>query len=153
MKKTYNVYSKNLLNFSVVFFFTLFFLGMSSSVSAQQAPSTAFAGSSVDADYSIVLKAEIGVTTERAVEILEKEFNDVREESRTNLTPVQEAENGARWVFLEKTMMHIGSGLDLKSALQMGQGELTLQVARYTQQVQSVVSADAIAREYVALLK
>ena len=60
MKKTYNVCSKvHALKFlSVMFFFTLFFLGMSSSVSAQSySTSRASAGTSVDADFSITLKA------------------------------------------------------------------------------------------------
>ncbi len=154
MKKTYNVYSKNLLNFSVIFFFTLFFLGMSSSVSAQLALSRAAAGSSVDADYSITSKATIGVSDEQALEILESELVDVREETTQTLSSAEEAENGARWIFLVTAIKNINDkDVDTKTAMQMAHREIALQAARYTTQIQTLINADGIVREYMERLK
>jgi hypothetical protein len=155
MKKTYNVYSKNALRIlSASFFFTLFFLGMSSTVSAQFAPSAAAAGATADADFSITLKAQIGVSDELAIQILMEEFQDVREESREDLTPTQEAENSARWTFLENTLVMVdGKGMDLKGSLIIAHQEMARQVSNYQDHIRTIVDADGIVREYVERLK
>ena len=155
MKKTYNVISRNSLKFSVMFFFTLFFLGMSSSASAQFATSSASAGNAVDADYSITQKAQIGVTDEVALEILETEMIDVREEAlRDDLTNQQEAENSARNEFLQKTLDSFkNKNLDLKTSLVIGQQAMELLVTNYNAGMQNLVDTEGIAREYVNRLK
>lgn len=157
MKKTYNVCSKSpaLKFLSVMFFFTLFFLGMSSSVSAQAvATSRASAGSSVDADYSISQKAQIGVTDEVALEILESELKDVREESIKDLSPADEAENSARMTFLVEAVKSLTvRNTSVNAALQAGHSALALQVANYQPQIRTLVDGDGIVREYVQRLK
>lgn len=138
-----------------MFFFTLFFLGMSSSVSAQvYSSSRANAGASVDADYSITLKAQIGVSDELALEILESELQDVREESRNDLSPAEEAENVSRMTFLKQAWMAMTSrNADAKTALQIGQSAMVAQISKYQAQIQTLIDGDGIAREYVARLK
>lgn len=155
MKKTYNVISRNSLKFSVMFFFTLFFLGMSNSASAQYATSASNAGNMVDADFSITQKAQIGVTEEVALEILETELLDVRQEGqRDDLTVQQEAEISARIEFLIKTLDAFkNKDFDLKNSLVLGQQSMVLMIARYNTSMQQLVDSEGIAREYVDRLK
>jgi len=156
MKKTYNVYSKKhgLKFLSVMFFFTLFFFGMSSSATAQLATSRAAAGSAVEADYSITMKAQLGVTDEVAVEILESELIDIRKDLLEELAPVEEAGASARLTFLLTSLKGIkDKNLPVKDALVMGHQETAKQVSNYATQVQNIVSADDIALEYVQRLK
>lgn len=155
MKKTYNVYSRNSLKLlSVTFFFTLFFLGMSSSASAQYATSRT-AGAVSNADFSITLKAQIGVTDELAMQILEAEMEDVREEARdNNLTPAQEAENSARAAFLSTALSAVNDKkFGIKDALFQGQQELERMVSNFNSQIRTIVDSEGIAREYVNRLK
>ncbi|MGA0257393.1 MAG: hypothetical protein ACO3MG_06105 [Saprospiraceae bacterium] len=156
MKKTYNVCSKShgLKFLSVMFFFTLFFFGMSSSATAQLATSRAAAGSAVEADYSITMKAQIGVTVEVAVEILESEFQDIRKDLTKDLAPMEEAGVSAHHRFLSVALEAINfKNVAVKDALIMAHMETAKQVANYNTQAQNIVSADAIAREYVERLK
>ena len=155
MKKTYNVISRNSLKFSVMFFFTLFFLGMSNSASAQYATSASNAGNMVDADFSITQKAQIGVTEEVALEILETELLDVRQEGqRDDLTVQQEAEISARMEFLIKTLDAFkNKDFDIKNSLVVGQQSMALMVARYNTNMQQLVDSEGIVREYVGRLK
>jgi uncharacterized protein involved in exopolysaccharide biosynthesis len=159
MKKTYNVYStkmtlKSYKALSVSFIFALFFLGMSSNVNAQLATSRANAGTAVDADYSITLKAELTVSDEDAMTILETELNDVRAELQNVSIPTQEAKLGSKFTFLTKTISAINDrGSDLRTALHYGQSEMALQIARYNSSTQLVVGGDSIVRSIVERLK
>ncbi len=155
MKKTYNVISRNIVKFSAMFCFTLFFLGMSSSASAQLATSRAAAGSMADFDYSITQKATIGVSDEVALEILGAELEDVREESQsTNLTPQEEAETSARLTFLSTAIQSYNDrGLELQPSLVAGHKQMASQVSRYADHIQQVVDFQGIVREYVERLK
>lgn len=159
MKKTYNVYStkmtlKSLKALSVSFIFALFFLGMSSNVNAQLALSSASAGSSVEADYSITLKADIAISSEAAMTILETELNDVRAELQKASIPTQEAKLGSKFTFLTKTISAITDrDADLRTALHYGQAEMSLQIARFDAPTQAVVDGDSIVRSVVERLK
>lgn len=154
MKKTYNVISKNVLKFSVMFCFTLFFLGMSSSVSAQLASSRASAGSAADVDLSLTQKAQIGVSEEIALEILETEMLDARNDAKRDLTPQQEAENSARLTFLGTVLnSYNDKNMELVPALVSGHLSMMNQAAQFSNQIQQVVDFEGIVREYVDRLK
>ena len=154
MKKTYNVISRKGVVLSATFFFTLFFLGMSSTATAQIALSRAEAGTAVDADLSISQKAEISVSDETAMEIFTLELEKEREKRDTQMSPAQEAENEARIAFLMKAMMTLESGKsDLRSSVVKGHLEMALLIARYDSQIQPLVDGDGIVSEYVGRLK
>ncbi|MBT8234124.1 MAG: hypothetical protein HKO66_07270 [Saprospiraceae bacterium] len=160
MKKTYNVYStkialRGLKALSVSFIFALFFLGMSTDATAQLSTSRAEAGTAADANYSITLKAEVSVSEEEAAQILESELRDVRRElQNTDIDPIDEAKNTARFTFLKTTIdALVEKDDDVNTALYKGQSAMALQVARYTDSTQNLIDSEGIVAGYVGRLK
>jgi hypothetical protein len=156
MKKTYNVISRKnaLSSVTVVFFFALFFLGMSSSATAQLATSRANAGIATEVDHSITLKAEVNKADEVVLQIFKAELNKVREEAISDLLPTEETEVTARLAFLTTAV----SAMEEKSAtvhnaLFMAQNAMAMHINGYKQTYQDLLDQDGIVREYVSKLK
>jgi|GEM_PF-724208 len=159
MKKTYNVYStkmalKSFKALSVSFIFALFFLGMSSNVNAQLATSRADLGNAVDADYSITQKAEVSLTDEAAMTILEAELQNSRIAARDAADPVEEARFSARRTFLAKAILEMTTkDASINEALFRGHAEMAMQISRFNTSTQDRVKADDIAKDVVERLK
>jgi len=159
MKKAYNVYStkmtlKSYKALSVSFIFALFFLGMSSNVNAQLATSRADVGNAVDADYSITQKANVSLTDEAAMTILEAELQNSRLGARDATDQVEEARFSARTTFLDKTIMEMTfRDATINEALFRGHAAMAMQISRYSDSTQVRVKADDIAKDVVERLK
>ena len=156
MKKTYNVISKNVIKFSVMFCFTLFFLGMSTDATAQFASSRASAGATADADLSAVVKADITKDLEEVVSILKFEMEETKKDLEEVSTPEGEASLSARYVFIQTAYGDLSksdANSTVNDALSRAYLVTADQISGYNSSVQNLVKVDDIANDIIGRLK